>query len=982
MNNYIFFIDYNNMSYYVSPTGSDSNDGLSTSTPFATLSKAITTASNGNTIYVMDGTHNYSTTVSINKEVTIRSLNGKSAAILNKTTGGDFLSVVSNNVTITDLTIQANATNTADSLINISRSSSGVDLPTKYTNINITNNNLKLYKYGVTINGGNITITGNTITRNGGTERLSLFLVYYIRDTITISNNTHVDTLRTQRFVYLTAAGTAGSAYLDRVNSKGGTMIINNNTIDTSANTTQKPIMFIQDYFNTYTYGAVGSDSNYNSNTKLDITMDGNTMLGNSTALCDFFVPYLVSSTSLNNYSKVTIKNNTVSHSNAGMLKVDAAASVTIDSAIIDLVYLFYVFTNTITNFTLSASRTGDASISQTTSTILPANLYTLENTKFITIAAPKSDQTITFNALSDQVYSLDGEITMNAIASSGLPVSYSSSNTSVVIISGNKLIIKGVGTSTITASQGGDSSYNAAVSQTQTQTIIKADQTITFNELVDQVYVLNKEITLTATSSSGLDVSYSSSNESVAVISGDKLIIKGVGSAVITASQGGDSNYNAASNIEQTQTVNPALGGGTPKQNQTITFDPLPDQEYSLDSEITLTAIASSGLTVSYSSSNTSVVIISGDKLIIKGVGTSTITASQAGDGSYNAAVSQTQTQKIKFVATKVGPISQLDNPVQVRAETKRNGIKSLNITVHDIPFTNRSGFSYGLFTGYRGTVARVTITAFDEDNNNMTDFSTDPIELKLNLPHANTANVLYLYKLDPVTFLRMDPQPDGFPKTLTYDAVNDHWTTNLLSLSDYAVTDTTPLVGVGGGDPHIVTIFGEKYLLPNWSEVNLLTSEKYKVNATCRFLRDEEINTLHKVEKETKEIKKLSRTKKSHRYARIFKYFDDVIITDQQGNKFIINCDTHEIKTNELTDINIEKVIPKEGLISYIHDMNYALTEDTKEIKIDLPELTLQIKTDNFWDEKHNLNLLLKENCGMISGAFIENNQKNKIS
>ena len=532
-------------SFYVSKTGSDFNNG-SESAPFLTIPYAITNASNGDTIYVMDGTFECTTTITINKELTIRSLNGKANAILNKITDGDFFSIQSNNVTITDITIQASTTN---SLISISKNSDGTNLPTKYTNINITNNNLKMYKYGVAINGGNITVTGNSFSRNGGTERLSLFLVYYIRDTITISNNTHTDNLRTQRFVYLTSAGTASTAYLDRVNSKGGNLIINNNTINTSLNTTQKPIMFIQDYYNTYTYGTVGSDVNYNSNTKLDITMDGNTMIGNSTQLCDFFVQYMTSDTCLNSYSKVTLTNNTLSNANVGILKLDAPSSVIIVSSIITLQFLFFIYNNTITTFSSPFPRTdftGDQVVSQLTSLISPANIYSLENTSFISTVAPKQNQTIAFGALSSQPYSLNGKIVLSAISTSGLTVSYSSNNTSVVDVLGNTLIINGVGTAIITASQAGDNNYNAAINVSQNQVITKANQTIAFDDssytFSDPTYSLN------ATASSSLPVTYTSSNNDIAsIFYGNTLVFTQNGQVNVTASQSGNNNYNQA---------------------------------------------------------------------------------------------------------------------------------------------------------------------------------------------------------------------------------------------------------------------------------------------------------------------------------------------------------------------------------------------------------------------------------------------------
>ena len=70
----------------------------------------------------------------------------------------------------------------------------------------------------------------------------------------------------------------------------------------------------------------------------------------------------------------------------------------------------------------------------------------------------------------------------------------------------------------------------------------------------------------------------------------------------------------------------------------QTITFGALANKVNGED-PFALTATASSGLTVSYSSSDTNVATVSGSTVTIVGVGTTTITASQAGDGSYTAA-------------------------------------------------------------------------------------------------------------------------------------------------------------------------------------------------------------------------------------------------------------------------------------------------------------------------------------------------------
>jgi hypothetical protein len=70
--------------------------------------------------------------------------------------------------------------------------------------------------------------------------------------------------------------------------------------------------------------------------------------------------------------------------------------------------------------------------------------------------------QTITFGALATKTNG-DAPFTLTATASSGLPVSYTSSNPAVATVSGNTVTIEGVGSTTITACQAGNETYVAA---------------------------------------------------------------------------------------------------------------------------------------------------------------------------------------------------------------------------------------------------------------------------------------------------------------------------------------------------------------------------------------------------------------------------------------------------------------------------------------------------------------------------------------
>lgn len=134
------------------------------------------------------------------------------------------------------------------------------------------------------------------------------------------------------------------------------------------------------------------------------------------------------------------------------------------------------------------------------------------------------------------------------AVASGSLPTGVTL-NTSSGLISGTPTNV-GAYTTTITASNGTTSApatFNFSIAQ--------GTQTITFG-LIPTMPVTDPPYTLTASASSGLAVSYESSNPAVATISGNVVTFVAPGTSVITASQQGDANYAAATPVEQILTV------------------------------------------------------------------------------------------------------------------------------------------------------------------------------------------------------------------------------------------------------------------------------------------------------------------------------------------------------------------------------------------------------------------------------------------
>lgn len=195
--------------------------------------------------------------------------------------------------------------------------------------------------------------------------------------------------------------------------------------------------------------------------------------------------------------------------------------------------------------------------------------------------------------------------------------------------------------------------------------------QTITFSSLPAKMFS-DADFNAGATASSGLTVNYTSSNPSVASVDASGTIhIYTAGTTVITASQPGDSNYSAAVPVQQTLVVYP----GT----QTITF-PATYKTYG-DADFTLSATASSGLPLIYTSNNPAVarVDINGQVHIVS-AGNVIITASQPGNGNYIATTNFNQ------------PIVILKAPLNIIADnlTKTYGSANPPLTVTYIALVN----------------------------------------------------------------------------------------------------------------------------------------------------------------------------------------------------------------------------------------------------------------------------------------------------
>ncbi|WP_115868331.1 carbohydrate-binding protein, partial [Marinoscillum furvescens] len=268
------------------------------------------------------------------------------------------------------------------------------------------------------------------------------------------------------------------------------------------------------------------------------------------------------------------------------------------------------------------------------------AKAITLAEVEVFGYEVQKKGQSISFDPLPEKTLG-DAAFDPGAVASSGLTVTYSSSNTAVATIESGKIHLVGSGVTTITASQPGDDAYNAAADVAQVLMVsdpAKTNQTITIEDF-GEVHFGDDPIAPVASASSGLSLTFSSSNEQVAIITDGKIELKSAGVTDITARQAGNATYNPAT-ATKTLTVQ--------KIAQTITFEALAPRKTSAE-PFDPGATASSGLLVTYSSSNDTVATIVNNEVHIVGVGSTIITAYQVGSNAYQPADPVTQVLQVK---------------------------------------------------------------------------------------------------------------------------------------------------------------------------------------------------------------------------------------------------------------------------------------------------------------------------------------------
>jgi hypothetical protein len=136
------------------------------------------------------------------------------------------------------------------------------------------------------------------------------------------------------------------------------------------------------------------------------------------------------------------------------------------------------------------------------------------------------------------------------------------------ITYNGNTALPTNAGSYTVVATVN-DPNYTGTA--TDTLIISSAAQIITFGNLSTQL-VTDAPFILGATASSSLPVNYTSSNTSVATVSGNTVTILATGNTTITASQPGDQDYQAALDVGQLLVVDELPSFITQPEDSTVT--------------------------------------------------------------------------------------------------------------------------------------------------------------------------------------------------------------------------------------------------------------------------------------------------------------------------------------------------------------------------------------------------------------------------
>ena len=291
------------------------------------------------------------------------------------------------------------------------------------------------------------------------------------------------------------------------------------------------------------------------------------------------------------------------------------------------------------TDYTVELIATNSTNESSSTSTSARTYQSIRLDFQFTSVTSDGSNLSVAFAVNPDYTYALiwDGTVMRTGIKSSPQTVSNWPSGRTVQL---------GI------VDAYGNYGYSNPTLPTVTAPTPVNQATLTINPVSAMIVGGTASLSTSGGSGTGA-VSYSSSTTSICTISGTTLSAVSAGTCSISATKASDSSFNAASATLSVLISDPVAA----KQDQ-ATFSINLISTLTVGGTASLATSGGSGTgSVTYSSSTTSVCTISGTTLTAVGAGTCSISATKAGDNSFNSANATASLVVGNAIPTKIDP-------------------------------------------------------------------------------------------------------------------------------------------------------------------------------------------------------------------------------------------------------------------------------------------------------------------------------------
>ena len=278
-----------------------------------------------------------------------------------------------------------------------------------------------------------------------------------------------------------------------------------------------------------------------------------------------------------------------------------------------------------------------------------------------VTVLRTIATSTVLTSSLNPSLVGQAVTLTATVTAASGTAtgtVAFRAGGTPIACSGGNQTLSSGTatcvttfgssGSRSITAAYAGSAPFVGSASSVLTQVVDQQAQTVTFTSAAPtSATVGGGTYAVSAAATSGLAVSFSSGTPSVCTVGGSTVTYVAGGTCTVLADQGGNATFAPAAQAAQSFTVARAA--------QAITITSAAPANAVGGGTYTITASASSGLAVAFSSGTPSVCTVSGSTVTFVGTGSCTVLADQPGNAAYAAAVQKSQTFAVSKAAQTV---------------------------------------------------------------------------------------------------------------------------------------------------------------------------------------------------------------------------------------------------------------------------------------------------------------------------------------